>query len=105
MIRNFLSRLKMVLLLNLRVQKTLTHYEGLNSVGWLLMRLPVLEIGIGSGRKYYVPPLQIMRPLLYLLVPLKDIIIFLNSIISAIKEMECFYISPGDIPHMIIRIS
>src|SRR3990167_3134717 len=75
---NYLSHLKMVPSLNLRVLKIPMPYEVSSFGGWLSMRLPQYEIGNGYGLKFYDPRLLITNLLLYLFPRLRATIISMS---------------------------
>src|SRR3990167_7688131 len=75
---NYLSHLKMAVLSNLKELRTRMLSVGLNLGVWLLMKLLLLEIGNGYGRKSYVLRLLIMKLLYCLSQRLKDTTISLS---------------------------
>src|SRR4030042_3004134 len=76
--QNYLSHLRTEVLLNLKGLKIQMLYGVLSSGDWLLMRLLALEIGNGSGKKYYGLHSLTMKHPPSLLAHLKDIITSLS---------------------------
>src|SRR5258708_1106451 len=71
--QNYLSHLKTVARLSLRVLRIQTLSEVSNSVDWSSTKSPQSVTGIGYGQRYFVLPSLIIPLLRFLFRPLKGI--------------------------------